>query len=426
MLSAARQALARTQSAPNVLRQFVDFGLWHRPERFKKTFDQKICWPVVEHHGKYHLRDSGPNELPRRQREMTKKSKLTVATLALLLSAFVVHAQSEPNYRRVVPPANPSKVVFLGDWVTYDWASAFAANPNWVNQGTPWSGVWGSGDSEGAAARFQADVVSLHPAVVHIMVGSTNVNEVDDASWQLFSQGFLTSLTQMVEEAKAANIQVVLGLEPANVLGSWADSTNLEELNSLIANYGAMNNIPVINYGDALCNCIGSTGGSGIGPLSNLTIPWTPYIVPDSITSPDGEQIAGPSASGYALMTQMAEATINTLNAKLVGGYLQNIEQGTPNETTNGPAPNVNTVAPAAVIQFTPYGTYSNGLVEPFLNSNFAGSTGSWTSSNPLVMYVSQKGLAWSLSPGTAIIRYTSPGGVSFNEWVMYVNQGGG
>ena len=84
----------------------------------------------------------------------------------------------------------------------------------------------------------------------------------------------------------------------------------------------------------------------------------------------------------------------------------------------------MNTVAPAAVIQFTPYGAYSNGLLEPFLYSNFAGSTGTWTSNNPLVMYVSQKGLAWSLSPGTAIIRYTSPGGVAFSEWIMYITEG--
>jgi hypothetical protein len=82
------------------------------------------------------------------------------------------------------------------------------------------------------------------------------------------------------------------------VLGPWGDSTNLEELNSLVANYGAMNNIPVINYGDALCNCVGSTGGSGIGPLTNLTTPWRPYIVPDFITSPDGEQIQVPVHPG--------------------------------------------------------------------------------------------------------------------------------
>ena len=355
---------------------------------------------------------------------MIKQSKLTLATLALLLSAFAVHAQPAPDYAR--PRTAPSpKVVFIGDWVTYSWTGAFAANPNWVNQGTPWTGVYGqSGDSESTAARFQADVVALHPAVVHIMVGSADVNTVDDATTQFYTQEFLLSLTQMVQEAKAANIQVVLGLEPTNFVGPFTSSAPLEGLNSLVASYGASNNIPVINYGDALCGCVGSTGGTGIG--ASFASPYTPYIVPDVITTPDGYQIAGPSAAGYALMTQMAEATINTLNANLAGGYLQNIQQGNPNEGISGPTPNVNTVAPAAVIQFTPYGYYSNGLLEPFLNSNFAGSTGTWTSSNPLVMYVSQKGLAWSLSPGTAIIHYTSPGGVSFNEWVMYVVPGQG
>jgi hypothetical protein len=122
-------------------------------------------------------------------------------------------------------------------------------------------------------------------------------------------------------------------------------------------------------------------------------------------------------------MTQMAEATINTLNDKLSGGYLQNIEQGN-NHEDNGPTPNVGHCGSGAVVQFTPYGNYSNGLLEPFLNSNFAGSTGTWTSSNPLVIYVIQKGLAWSLSPGTAIIRYIPPSGVSFNERVMNVLRG--
>jgi hypothetical protein len=67
--------------------------------------------------------------------------------LCLLLSALVplvTNAQLAPNYHR---PQAPPKVVFIGDWVPYNWASAFAANPNWVNQGTPWAGVFGSGDS---------------------------------------------------------------------------------------------------------------------------------------------------------------------------------------------------------------------------------------------------------------------------------------
>jgi uncharacterized protein YjdB len=58
------------------------------------------------------------------------------------------------------------------------------------------------------------------------------------------------------------------------------------------------------------------------------------------------------------------------------------------------------------------------------LNSNYAGATGTWASSNPLVMYVSQSGLAWALTAGTANITYTSPTGVKFSEWTMYVSDG--
>jgi hypothetical protein len=37
--------------------------------------------------------------------------------------------QLAPNYHRLQPPANSPKVVFIGDYITYEWASAFAANP---------------------------------------------------------------------------------------------------------------------------------------------------------------------------------------------------------------------------------------------------------------------------------------------------------
>jgi uncharacterized protein YjdB len=63
-----------------------------------------------------------------------------------------------------------------------------------------------------------------------------------------------------------------------------------------------------------------------------------------------------------------------------------------------------------------------DGSQHPLLKTTINGSTGTWTSSNPVVMNINQKGLAWALSNGTTIIRYTSPAGVSFNEWVMYVN----
>jgi hypothetical protein len=316
----------------------------------------------------------------------------------------------------------PPKVVFIGDQFTYMWGSTppFAANLNWINKGWAWTPVpdcfvtCGAGTSEATAARFQTDVIDLHPAIVHVMIGADDLAFDDDAT-QVYgiATGFLTNLETMVNMAKAANIRVILGIESLQ----WANAfpPYPQQLNSIVAAYGAQNNIPVIDYGDALCQCVSSLGGA-FSP-----VPPGPYMVPGEILG------LVPNAAGYTLMTQMAEvAILNTLGQTPGGGYLQNTEQS--NNPLNIAIPtsplltNVNTVGPGFVLQFTPYGWYNNGLVEPFVNSNYVGSTGTWASSNPLVMYVSQTGQAWALYPGTATVTYTSPTGVKFNEWIMYVN----
>jgi lysophospholipase L1-like esterase len=334
---------------------------------------------------------------------MNRHYKVTVVLLALLSTAFFSASASTPAPR----------VVFIGDWVTYSWDGAFAANPNWINQGTPGQGLLGNGNSADTLARFQADVVDLHPAIVHIMIGSSDADEDDDAMYRLTFANFRSNLDSMVKEARAANIQVILGIEPQNL----AFGGPIEPINSIVANYGAANKILVINYGDALCGCVGSTGAISVGydfaSQNALMVPATDQIASELI----------PSATGYALMTQMAEAAINTIHATVERGYLQNIEQANDNED-NGPTSNVDSVNVGAVVQFTPQALYRNGSVQPILNSNFAGSSGTWTSSNPLVMYVSQKGLAWSLSPGKAIITYTSPTGIRFSEWGMNITSG--
>jgi hypothetical protein len=350
--------------------------------------------------------------LPRRQREIIKYSKLTFATLALSFSAFF----------SATAATTPPKVVFIGDYLTYYWASAFAANPNWINKGSPSVAYFGAtSTSQGVLAAFQADVASLHPAIVHILIGQGDSNHTDDASFQLAVPYFLSSLEAIMQEARAANIQVILGMEPS-VLASG----QLESMNSVIASYGTANNIPVINYGDALCGCIGSRllpgQASGIGTDTFQQYGGGPYLEPPATSLPfPNDYGLVVTAAGYSLMTQMAEATINTLNPTLKSGWLQNVQQANDNED-NGPTSNVNTVAPGAVIQFTPVGVYSDGSQHPLLNTSFQGSSGTWTSSNPLVMYVSQTGLAWANSQGTAIGRYTSPGGVNFSEWIMNVN----
>jgi hypothetical protein len=352
--------------------------------------------------------------LPRRQREMTKHYKLTLAAFALLLSGLmpvVSNAQTVPYFVRPRSPngAPAPKVVFIGDWITYSWASAFAANPNWINEGAPGQGLLGQGNSAETAARFQADVVSLHPGIAHIMIGASNADETLDSNFVAALPDFLANLDTMVKEAKAANIKVLLGMEPSSLS---FEPPYLEKMNSVIANYGAANKIPVINYEGALCGCNGSGGGTGIGYA------WARN---SSLLTTGSNSVVVPTAVGYALMTQMAETAIATMNLALKSGRLQNVQQVNTNEDSP-PAPlDVNTVAPGAVIEFPPMGLYSGGSQQPLFNSNFQGSNGTWTSSNPLVLYISPTGLAWAISSGSAIIRYTSPGGVSFSEWIMYI-----
>ena len=242
---------------------------------------------------------------------MTKHYKGMLAAFALLLSSWmpvVSNAQTAPNFVRPSTPneAPAPKVVFIGDWITYNWTSAFAANSNWINQGTL---DFFDGNSGGTAARFQADVVSLHPAIVHIMVGVVDEAQEDDALMALTTPNFMNNLNTMVQEAKAANIRVVLGMEPPAV----------SQENAVIAAYGAANNIPVVNYGAA----------------------------PTATNDIYQEDAFVPTTAGYALMTQIAEAAISTLNLTLRGGYLQNTQQA----NGNGPAENdVNTVVPGVYI----------------------------------------------------------------------------
>jgi hypothetical protein len=308
-------------------------------------------------------------------------------------------------------PPKP-KVVFVGDYVTAQWASAFAANPNWINQGNPEAIYLGTNESVN-----MANVISLHPAAIHILIGLSTAANTDDATQQISVPAFLDYINSLVQQAKAANIQVILGLEPAppNITASF-----LPQMNAAIASYGAKYGIPVINYADVLCNCVSSLGGPSTSQFfqeNAASFPSSPAVPWDD----DGTV----TVAGYSLMTNLAESVVSTMNLKLVSGWLSNVEASSESTGLDGPVSNVNTVSTPAVVQFTPVGYYSDGSQHPMLNTSFQGASGTWASSNPLVMYVNQKGLAWAISSGTASITYTAPNGVAFSRWVMYVGIGG-
>ena len=201
--------------------------------------------------------------------------------------------------------------------------------------------------------------------------------------------------------AKAADIGVVLGMESL----SWVSQAPSypEGLNAIVAAFGAQNNIPVINYDFAL-SVVGSSpylgparaGSPGIPALSTLPC-WL------SAEDPDGgggdSQYSG-AGTRRRLFTEPYDGQRGRITSKR---KQHNYGIFTPVHSGNGRYNN-------------------NPLVAPFVNSTFAGSTATCTSSNPLVLYVTQSGVPCALTPGTAAITNTAPTGVKFNEWVMNVS----
>jgi lysophospholipase L1-like esterase len=328
--------------------------------------------------------------------------------LALALALFSTAASAATT---------PPKVVFIGDFYTYLWSNAFASNPNWINKGADGLGIVGGGEtSDETLARFPSDVVALHPAIVHIMIGINDSLNPSPSSLPGIPPFVESNLDKMVKEAQAANIKVVLGLEP---LDEQSGNPELALINAAVAAYGAVNHIPVVNYGDTLCGCTIEGGSTGAGTSIN--------VVNMGFTTDPKDQVDGgfvPSATGYALMTQMAETAIATLNnpsLTLKSGYLQDIQAPSPGVDTGGQT-NVNNVGTGSLLQFTPYGSFSDGSLHVLSNTTSGSNNyGTWSSSNPLVMSVTQEGLAFATTPGTTIIHFTPTNGVHISEWIMTV-----
>jgi hypothetical protein len=314
--------------------------------------------------------------------------------------------------------ANPPKVVFIGDYVTAQWP--VPAGATWVNLGvnTPDS-YTNDGSSGDWAENFQSQVVPLHPDIVHIMVGAEDAALEDDGTLPLVNSLFVQNLQSIIQQAKAANIRVILGTEIASAPGSLG----MAGINGFILQYGAANGITTVNYANALS---GYSEGQYWPPVTPGPASYQPQPYLTSTTGPFGPDLPLPipSAAGYNLMTQMAQNAIATMQgAKVQSGYLQTVGFGM-GHSGDFPTPvfDQNTVGPGYSLQFTPYATYSDGVTRPMLTTDITGASGTWTSNNPAVMYVNPYGYAVALSPGTAWIYYKSPTGVTFSPWVMTVN----
>jgi hypothetical protein len=292
------------------------------------------------------------------------------------------------GYFALSPNGSLPSVVFIGDDVTADWATtspAFAQNPNWINKGV-------AGQTSGQVlARFQTDVIDLHPAVVNIITGTYDVSTPGWAPECGVGNNPMiatcANLDAMAQMATAAGIKVIIGTIPP--YGS--DESSVYFANSVLFDRG-LRQMAGIGVGGDL-NTI----------FSNPNVALVDYGLVD--LSPNG---IDPDAAGYTFMTTLAQDMSNLFSVTLNSGYL-----GNPGS--------VNTIAPGGTIQFTAYGVYSDGstrAVSPYI---YYGGAPSFSSNNDLVMEINQTtGLATAESPGQAWISAQS-GGVQFSPWIVTV-----
>jgi lysophospholipase L1-like esterase len=196
-------------------------------------------------------------------------------------------------------------VVFIGDSISAIWGSEqggpeFAQHPNWIDEGI------GGQTSSQVLARFQTDVIDLHPQIVHILIGTNDVypgwslepsedtagNGIDSAA----------NVEAMVQMAQANYVHVILatippwGCDAANcTLAEAADSTpsrygRINTWNAWIEEYALAQGIPVVDYHSALLAPDGEH--------------YVPALTLDGVH---------PSAAGYVVMAPMVEGVINAI-----------------------------------------------------------------------------------------------------------------
>jgi lysophospholipase L1-like esterase len=188
------------------------------------------------------------------------------------------------------------RVVFVGDQITVNmFTPAFQQqHPNWTN-----AGVAGETTAQ-ALAAFQAQCIAPHPQVCHVMIGLNDVLAwVTPGTEQNPAATLEAEIVQMIHEATAANIQVVIATEFPSFL-DYTDSDDFippvdqiaGELNYWMLTPTTAPTAIIANYWAPLTGGCGDFGGY-CNYLSGLST--------DDVT---------PNAAGYSAMYPVLTAAI--------------------------------------------------------------------------------------------------------------------
>ena len=200
--------------------------------------------------------------------------------------AALCHYKAANNAQRM---KSPPRVIFLGDSITENWIHG---DPALFSDAVIDRGISGQTTSQ-ILLRFYADVVALHPAVVHLMAGT---NDVAQNEGPISDADILDNLRAMIDLAKANHIKVVLASIPPMAKVAWRPSllpaARIVALNDSLKRLAAERRIVFVDYYAALKD---SAGGMR-AELSN-----------------DGVH---PNRDGYAAMRPLADRAIASVRGK--------------------------------------------------------------------------------------------------------------
>lgn len=182
-----------------------------------------------------------------------------------------------------LPPATRTRVVFFGDSLTDNWQNL---QPDFFGPQQLDRGI--SGQTTGQMlVRFRADVIDLHPAVVHILAGTNDIAGNNGPTSLAIIQGNIAS---MAEQARAHGARVIIAsILPAARFG-WRPEIEpvaaIAAMNAWLRDYAAREHFIYVDYFAAL-----NDGHGG----------FKAELASDGVH---------PNVAGYALMRPLAEQAV--------------------------------------------------------------------------------------------------------------------
>jgi lysophospholipase L1-like esterase len=163
--------------------------------------------------------------------------------------------------------APPGRIVFMGDSITENWA---LADPKLFEGAIVNRGISGQTTPQ-MLVRFRADVISLKPALVHILAGT---NDIAGNTGPTSVQDFKDNIMSMAELARAHGINVLLGSIPPAAAFNWRPGLNpaprIKELNAWLRGYANQSGFEYIDYYTPLAGPSGELradlGNDGVHP----------------------------------------------------------------------------------------------------------------------------------------------------------------